>query len=117
MKPIWRRLPLLLASPFTLDVLPMIGCRSCGFNAPIRKETRDAVVKWGVILLVLQDGTVPMPMASFGVGGEFGQGGKYDNGERFDLRLRFADQGWVGDSRRSWARPRVTRAAPSNPCG
>ena len=38
-------------------------------------------------------GGIPMPMASFGVGGEFGTGGKYDNGERFDLRLPFADQG------------------------
>jgi len=42
-------------------------------------------------------GGIPMPMASFGVGGEFGQGGKYDNGERFDLRLPYADKGWVPD--------------------
>ena len=40
-----------------------------------------------------QDGGIPIPMASFGVGGEFGQGGAYDNGERFDLRLPYADQG------------------------
>ena len=40
-------------------------------------------------------GGIPMPMASFGVGGEFGVGGKYDNGERFDLRLPYAEQGWV----------------------
>lgn len=40
-------------------------------------------------------GGIPMPMASFGVGGEFGTGGKYDNGERFDLRLPYVDQGWV----------------------
>jgi len=44
-----------------------------------------------------EQGGIPMPMASFGVGGEFGQGGKYDNGERFDLRLPYADQGWVGE--------------------
>jgi hypothetical protein len=43
------------------------------------------------------EGGIPMPMASFGVGGEFGQGGKYDNGERFDLRLPYAEQGWVED--------------------
>ena len=43
-------------------------------------------------------GGIPMPMASFGVGGEFGTGGKYDNGERFDLRLPFVDQGWVDES-------------------
>ena len=43
-------------------------------------------------------GGIPMPMASFGVGGEFGQGGKYDNGERFDLRLPFVDQGWVDEA-------------------
>ncbi|KAL1499781.1 hypothetical protein AB1Y20_012467 [Prymnesium parvum] len=40
-------------------------------------------------------GGIPMPMASFGVGGEFGLGGKYDNGERFDLRLPYAEQGWT----------------------
>lgn len=28
-------------------------------------------------------GGIPLPMASFGVGGEFGVGGKYDNGGRF----------------------------------
>ena len=39
-------------------------------------------------------GGIPMPMASFGVGGEFGTGGKYDNGERFDLRLPYVDQGY-----------------------
>lgn len=31
-------------------------------------------------------GGLPLPSASFGVGGEFGVGGKYDNGQRFDVR-------------------------------
>jgi len=35
-------------------------------------------------------GGIPLPMASFGVGGEFGVGGKFDNGGRFDLRLPYA---------------------------
>ena len=39
-------------------------------------------------------GGIPLPMASFGVGGEFGVGGKFDNGGRFDLRLPYADQGY-----------------------
>jgi len=43
-------------------------------------------------------GGIPLPMASFGVGGEFGLGGKYDNGERFDLRLPYVDQGWTEDA-------------------
>jgi len=43
-------------------------------------------------------GGIPMPMASFGVGGEFGVGGKYDNGERFDLRLPYAEQGWTEEN-------------------
>ena len=43
-------------------------------------------------------GGIPLPSASFGVGGEFGVGGKYDNGQRFDLRLPFVDQGWVDES-------------------
>lgn len=42
-------------------------------------------------------GGIPLPMASFGVGGEFGLGGKYDNGGRFDLRLPYADQGYVDE--------------------
>jgi hypothetical protein len=43
-------------------------------------------------------GGIPLPMASFGVGGEFGVGGKFDNGGRFDLRLPYAEQGWVDES-------------------
>jgi hypothetical protein len=42
-------------------------------------------------------GGIPLPMASFGVGGEFGLGGKFDNGGRFDLRLPYADQGYVDE--------------------
>lgn len=42
-------------------------------------------------------GGIPIPGASFGVGGEFGVGGKYDNGGRFDLRLPYADQGYVDE--------------------
>ncbi|GAX27277.1 hypothetical protein FisN_13Lh155 [Fistulifera solaris] len=42
-------------------------------------------------------GGIPLPIASFGVGGEFGVGGKFDNGGRFDLRLPYAEQGYVDD--------------------
>jgi len=42
-------------------------------------------------------GGIPLPMASFGVGGEFGVGGKFDNGGRFDLRLPYADQGYIDE--------------------
>ncbi|GMI05956.1 hypothetical protein TrVE_jg12764 [Triparma verrucosa] len=42
-------------------------------------------------------GGIPLPSASFGVGGEFGVGGKFDNGGRFDLRLPYADQGYVDE--------------------
>ena len=42
-------------------------------------------------------GGIPLPMPSFGVGGEFGVGGKYDNGGRFDLRLPYAEQGYVDE--------------------
>ena len=42
-------------------------------------------------------GGIPLPGASFGVGGEFGVGGKLDNGGRFDLRLPYADQGYIDD--------------------
>ena len=42
-------------------------------------------------------GGIPIPGASFGVGGEFGLGGKFDNGGRFDLRLPYASQGFVDE--------------------
>jgi len=42
-------------------------------------------------------GGIPIPGASFGIGGEFGVGGKFDNGGRFDLRLPYADQGYVDE--------------------
>lgn len=42
-------------------------------------------------------GGIPIPGASFGVGGEFGVWGKFDNGGRFDLRLPYADQGYVDE--------------------
>merc|ERR1719400_54148 len=42
-------------------------------------------------------GGIPLPSASFGVGGEFGVGGKFDNGGRFDLRLPYAEQGYVDE--------------------
>lgn len=42
-------------------------------------------------------GGIPLPIPSFGVGGEFGVGGKYDNGGRFDLRLPYAEQGYVDE--------------------
>lgn len=44
-------------------------------------------------------GGIPLPMPSFGVGGEFGVGGKFDNGGRFDLRLPYAEQGYVDEVR------------------
>jgi len=70
-----------------------------------RDKTKDPLIAWKkrqqegkLTPLGYEDepkGGIPMPMASFGVGGEFGVGGKYDNGERFDLRLPYAEQGWV----------------------
>lgn len=44
-----------------------------------------------------REGGIPLPLPSFGVGGEAGVGGQYDNGERFDLRLPYVDQGRVID--------------------
>ncbi|CAM9451644.1 unnamed protein product [Choristocarpus tenellus] len=44
-----------------------------------------------------QEGGIPIPMASFGVGGSFGLGGKWDEGARFDLRLPYVDQGYVDE--------------------
>ena len=41
-----------------------------------------------------REGGLPIPLPSFGLGGEAGVGGQYDNGERFDLRLPYVDQGY-----------------------
>ena len=41
-----------------------------------------------------REGGLPIPLPSFGLGGEAGVGGEYDNGERFDLRLPYVDQGY-----------------------
>ena len=46
-RPLWRRLLMLVLSPFTGDVLPLMGSKVCGLDAPIRALTRDGVVKWG----------------------------------------------------------------------
>ena len=70
-------------------------------------KTQDPLDEWkrlrktGVIKNLKregQEGGIPIPLPSFGVGGSFGQGGAYDNGERFDLRLPYADQVRPGHS-------------------
>lgn len=57
-RPFSRRLIMLCLAPFTGDVLPLVGCKACGLDAPIRASTRDGVVKWGVLMMALQDGMV-----------------------------------------------------------
>ena len=32
--------------------------QTCGLDAPIRNDTRDGVVKWGVLMIAAQDCTV-----------------------------------------------------------
>ena len=65
----------------------------------MRKEGKIGDLKTGLgVDGEKREGGIPLPLPSFGVGGEFGTGGKYDNGERFDLRLPFVDQGWVDES-------------------
>ena len=54
-RPVHKRALMLLLAPFSGDVLPLVSCGSCGLNAPIRSSTRDAIVKWGVLLLAVQD--------------------------------------------------------------
>ena len=53
-------------------------------------------------------GGIPLPSASFGVGGEFGVGGKFDNGMRFDFApaLCGSRDGWM---RASWSRSQRAR--------
>ena len=77
-----------------------------------RDETADPLIAWKKMRAegkigdlktglgvdgVKREGGLPIPLPSFGVGGDAGVGGQYDNGERFDLRLPYADQGYVDD--------------------
>lgn len=55
-RPAWRRMMMLVIAPFTGDVLPLIACKACGMDAPLRSATRDGIVKWGIIMMVIQDG-------------------------------------------------------------
>ena len=38
--------------------MPLLGSRTFGLDAPLRTETRHRVLKWGVLMLVLQDAGV-----------------------------------------------------------
>ena len=44
-----------LISPLTMDLVPLLGSKTFGLAAPLREETRHRVIKWGVLMLVLQD--------------------------------------------------------------
>lgn len=57
-RPLGPRLLMMLLAPFTGDVLPLVGCKACGMDAPIRATTRDGIVKWGVLMMAIQDGFV-----------------------------------------------------------
>merc|ERR1712238_402895 len=62
-----------------------------------KRESGD-ILTWRISMATPKKiGGIPLPSASFGVGGEFGVGGKFDNGGRFDLRLPYADQGYEDD--------------------
>ena len=64
----------------------------------MRKEGKIGDLKTGLgVDGEKREGGIPLPLPSFGVGGEAGVGGQYDNGERFDLRLPYADQGYVDE--------------------
>jgi len=57
-RPFWRRAMMIILAPFTGDVLPMVGCKTCGLDAPIRSSTRDGVVKWGILTNAFQHGII-----------------------------------------------------------
>lgn len=66
-----------------------------------------------------EQGGIPIPSASFGVGGEFGVGGKWDEGGRFDLRLPYVDQGYVDEDSdfmgKLFGGKKTKKAAPAPP--
>ena len=47
-----------LLAPLTQDVLPLVSCKACGMDAPVRAATRDGIVKWAILMNLVQDGTV-----------------------------------------------------------
>jgi hypothetical protein len=69
-RPLGRRLLMVLLAPFTGDVLPLVGCKACGLDAPVRGVTRDGIVKWGVLMMAIQDGFVLWVMQALHTGEE-----------------------------------------------
>ena len=55
-RPPSKRIAMLLLAPFSGDVMPLVGCGACGFDAPLRSATRDSIVKGGIWIMLLQDG-------------------------------------------------------------
>jgi len=55
LRPLPRRLFMLVLAPFSGDVLPLVACKACGLDAPIRASTRDGVVKYGWFMMAVQD--------------------------------------------------------------
>ena len=51
-----RRMLFVLAAPLTIELMPFVSSRTFGLTAPLRAATRDAVIKWSALMLVLQDG-------------------------------------------------------------
>jgi len=73
-RPLHRRAAMLILSPFSGEVLPLVACKAFGLDAPIRSSTRDGIVKYGWFMMVAQDlmvllvmwglhtGETPVPM-------------------------------------------------------
>jgi len=52
----WQRVAFVwLAAPLTVEVVPFIASRTFGMDAPLRDSTRVLVIKWSVLMLLLQD--------------------------------------------------------------
>ena len=49
------RIAPLLCSPLTLETLPLVASGVCGLDAPLRAATRDGIIQWGVVGLLVHD--------------------------------------------------------------
>jgi len=69
-RPPSRQMAMLMLAPLTGDVLPLVSCKTCGLDAPVRASTRDGVVQWGVLMMAFQDGLVLKIMSGVHMGAE-----------------------------------------------
>ena len=86
----WRRsMFCALTAPLSVDLVPFLGCKAWGFHAPVRQATRDTLIKYAVLFLVIQDGALLANLFSYNsetISRLFGEGDFDDESQVEELR-------------------------------